>query len=35
MTDVTEFKGKIGRSYEESAEWWPEPVRAASTPGRD
>jgi len=22
-----EFKGKIGRSYEESEEWWPERVR--------
>jgi arylsulfatase A-like enzyme len=22
-----EFGGKIGRSYEESVEWWPEPVR--------
>jgi len=22
-----EFGGKIGRSYEESTEWWPEPVR--------
>ena len=21
-----EFKGKIARSYEESVEWWPEPV---------
>ncbi len=23
-----EFKGKIARSYDESEEWWPEPVRA-------
>ena len=23
----TEFGGKVGRSYEESVEWWPEPVR--------
>ncbi len=22
-----EFKGKIAKSYEESQEWWPEPVR--------
>ena len=24
---VQEFKGKIAKSYEESREWWPEPVR--------
>ena len=24
---VQEFKGKIAKSYEESKEWWPEPVR--------
>ena len=27
MTRTEEFGGKIGRSYEESEEWWPEPVR--------
>ena len=27
MTTTEEFRGKIGRSYEESEEWWPEPVR--------
>ena len=26
-TDV-EFKGKIGKTYAESKEWWPEPVKA-------
>ncbi len=23
----TEFKGKIAKKYEDSKEWWPEPVR--------
>jgi arylsulfatase len=27
MALAQEFGGKIGRSYEESEEWWPEPVR--------
>jgi hypothetical protein len=27
MTTTEEFRGKIGRSYEESEEWWPEPIR--------
>ena len=24
---VQDFKGKIAKSYEDSEEWWPEPVR--------
>ena len=24
-----EFKGKIAKSYEESQEWWPDPIRTA------
>ena len=28
MPSDKEFGGKIARSYEESEEWWPEPVRA-------
>ncbi len=24
---AAEFKGKISKRYEESKEWWPEPVR--------
>ena len=27
LDDEQEFKGKIARSYEDSQEWWPEPVR--------
>jgi hypothetical protein len=27
MAVEQEFGGKVGRSYEESEEWWPEPVR--------
>jgi len=27
MTTTDEFRGKIGRTYAESEEWWPEPIR--------
>jgi hypothetical protein len=27
MSTTDQFNGKIARSYEESEEWWPEPVR--------
>ena len=29
-----EFKGKIARSYEESEEWWPDPVEPPGLPRR-
>jgi len=27
---MTEFKGTIGRTWEDSKPWWPQPIRAPS-----